>query len=130
MGCDPKREPRISRRHGKSPCTSPGSCSQPSSSRSEMPSAEEITRQSSTVWTKYRRTSATILLYVHELVVSATISKLSTFAHLLVWKRLQLHKNDAHISAFPCLPTSNLTSPDIAESPLLSQVRPTQQHST
>src|SRR2546423_6791808 len=120
MGCDRKREPRISRPHGKSPCTSPESYSQPSSSRSAMPSAEEITRRSSTAWRKYNRTSAMTLLYVHELVVSATISKLSTFAHLLVWKRLQFHKNDAHISVFPCLPTSNLTSSDVAESPLFS----------
>src|SRR5205809_6446736 len=112
---EPKRSPRLA----KSPCISPASSSPPNSLRSATHSAVVITPQSSTVSRRSNKTLHRIQISNPESTGCAIPFRLSTSAPSNVWKQLEPPKIDVDNLSQLSLPTSNNTSPSVAETLLV-----------
>src|SRR2546426_7253098 len=108
-------EPRRSPPLAKSLCISPVNFSPPSSSRSATHSAAVITPPSSIVSRRSSKTLHRIQISNRESTVSAIHFRLSTSIHSSVWKRLESPKINVDNLSKLSLPTSNNTSPSVAE---------------
>src|SRR6266480_2661826 len=113
-------EPKRSRPHDRSRCTWHASYSLLSLSRLETLLADVTTLPLFTASKKSTRPLHTIRILGRVSIVLEITSKLSTLARANVWKPPDFPETHVDITWFLFFPTSDYTSPGIAESLLLS----------